>query len=77
MPFEMLADKIEKIAPEYQGELVQFIDFLLFRQNEVSPSSSSSLANECKPRRHAGGLTGAFHMAKDFDEPLEEFAEYM
>ena len=77
MPFEMVADKIEKIAPEYQGELVQFIDFLLFRQNEVSPNSSSSLSNERKPRRHAGGLSGAFHMAEDFDEPLEEFAEYM
>ena len=77
MPFEMVADKIEKIAPEYQGELVQFIDFLLFKQNVVSPRSSSSLATDCKPRRHAGGLPGAFHMAEDFDEPLEEFAEYM
>ncbi len=77
MPFEVVADKIERIAPEYQGELMQFIVFLLFRQNEVQPSSPSSLANERKPRRHAGGLSGTFHMAEDFDEPLEEFAEYM
>ena len=77
MPFEVVADKIERIAPEYQGELMQFIDFLLFRQNEDPPSASGSLANERKPRRHAGGLSGAFHMAEDFDEPLEEFAEYM
>ncbi len=30
MPFEVVADKIERIAPEYQGELMQFIVFLFF-----------------------------------------------
>ena len=78
MPFEMVADKIERIAPEYQGELVQFIDFLLFRQNEAySSATPGSLAGETKPRRRAGGLSGTFHMAEDFDEPLQDFAEYM
>ena len=77
MSFEMVADKIERIAPEYQSELIQFIDFLLFRQNEDSSSPSDSPATERKPRRHAGGLSGTFHMAEDFDDPLEEFAEYM
>ena len=78
MSFEMVADKIEQIAPEYQGELVQFIDFLLYRQNEATPAGSpNSAVRESKPRRQAGGLSGPFHMAEDFDEPLEAFAEYM
>jgi hypothetical protein len=36
MPYELVAEKIAKISPEYQGELLQFIDFLLFRQGESS-----------------------------------------
>ena len=78
MPYELVADKIAKISPEYQGELLQFIDFLLFRQGTISASvvvhdpDSGAAA-----RRHPGGITGEFHMATDFDEPLEEFAEYM
>lgn len=30
-----------------------------------------------RPRRKAGSHPGAFVMAPDFDEPLEDFAEYM
>lgn len=29
------------------------------------------------PRRRAGSMLGAFTMAPDFDEPLEDFEEYM
>ncbi|MEL7227845.1 MAG: DUF2281 domain-containing protein [Cyanobacteria bacterium P01_D01_bin.36] len=30
-----------------------------------------------KPRRQAGSLAGQIWMAPDFDEPLDDFAEYM
>ncbi|MBF0235472.1 MAG: DUF2281 domain-containing protein [Desulfamplus sp.] len=30
-----------------------------------------------KPRRKAGTLKGKIHMSDDFDEPLEDFKEYM
>lgn len=30
-----------------------------------------------KPRRRAGSLAGQIWMAPDFDEPLDDFAEYM
>ena len=36
MPYEIVADKIAKISPEYQGELLQFIDFLLYKQGNSS-----------------------------------------
>ena len=79
MSVEMVADKIGKIAPEHLGELMQFIDFLLFRQNAASAGSNISppVRKEGKSRRHAGGLPGSFYMAPDFDDPLEDFAEYM
>ena len=75
MPYELVADKIAKISPEYQGELLQFIDFLLFRQGNVSASVViHAPASGTVAKRHPGGITGEFHMAPDFDEPLEEFA---
>ncbi len=78
MPYELVADKIEQIAPEYQGVLLQFIDFLLVKQNEASSSGTAHTQKKvAKPKRHAGGLEGGFYMAPDFDEPLEDFAEYM
>ena len=78
MPYELVADKIEQIAPEYQGVLLQFIDFLLVKQNEASSSGPAhTQKNVAKPKRRAGGLEGGFYMAPDFDEPLEDFAEYM
>ena len=78
MPYELVADKIAQIAPEYQGELLQFIDLLLVRQNEASSFGSAHTHEKvAKPKRRAGGLEGAFYMAPDFDEPLEDFAGYM
>jgi hypothetical protein len=34
-------------------------------------------SDEPHQRRRAGGRPGAYVMAPDFDEPLEEFEEYM
>lgn len=78
MPYELVADKIAKISPENQGELLQFIDFLLFRQGDNSVFAITRMpGSTATPKRHPGGIPGKFHMADDFDEPLEEFAEYM
>lgn len=32
---------------------------------------------QTKPKRKAGTLKGKIHMSADFDEPLEDFKEYM
>ena len=78
MPYELVADKIALLNPEQQGELVEFLDFLLFRQKS-SPvwRVDYPLAEDAKSRRKPGGLTGEFSMASDFDAPLNEFSEYM
>ena len=78
MPYAVLEDKIDKISPMYRGELLAFIDFLIFKQgNDASPGNATSDVVRSVPRRKAGGLTGDFYMAPDFDEPLECFKEYM
>ena len=57
---------------------MQFIDFLLFRQGKTSAIGIVHVPSDnTVAKRHPGGISGEFHMAADFDEPLEEFAEYM
>lgn len=44
----------------------------------VSVNESIAVEPEAKPkRRHAGTAEGTFWMSPDFNEPLEEFKEYM
>ena len=79
MPYAAVKDKVDEISPQYREELLAFLDFLIFRQKQttISGVSVSSHVTTDAPRRHAGGITGEFYMAPDFDEPLECFKEYM
>ncbi|MBQ3824933.1 MAG: DUF2281 domain-containing protein [Spirochaetaceae bacterium] len=63
---------------EKQVNLFSFeeqLHLLAYIANKVN--MRSAVKQEKKPKRSAGGLTGKFYMASDFDEPLEDFAEYM
>ena len=79
MPYAVVKDKVDEISPQYREELLAFLDFLIFRQKQATTSEGtvSSHVTADAPRRHAGGITGEFYMAPDFDEPLECFKEYM
>ena len=80
MPYALLEEKIAGISPKYQDELVAFVDFLLFKQagdsrtGAVEPSVPGE--DGAVPRK-LGGYEQGYSMAADFDEPLEDFAEYM
>ena len=83
MPYAIVEDKIAEIAPQYRGELLAFIDFLLYRQkSSVLANGVARKATSVAPRRKRGGRTlggfeEGFYMAPDFDAPLECFKEYM
>ena len=83
MPYAVVEDKIAEIAPQYRGELLAFIDFLLYRQNNSVPAKGvtrktvSSEAGRKRVGRTIGGFEDGFYMAPDFDAPLECFKEYM
>jgi len=83
MPYAIVEDKIAEIAPQYRGELLAFIDFVLYRQkNSVLANSVARKAASVSQRRKRGGRTlggfeDGFYMAPDFDAPLECFKEYM
>ena len=76
MPYAILKDKIAEISPQYRGELLAFIDFLLY-MNGASHHTASSASRRKTARRPLGGFEDGFYMAPDFDEPLECFKEYM
>ena len=63
-----LIAKIEKLPLEKQTEVEDFVDFLV-----------SKTKNESTPERKPvfGSGKGMFIMSDDFDEPLEDFKEYM
>ncbi len=83
MPYAVVKDKIAEISPQYRGELLAFIDYLIFRQkNSIPAKGAMQAAVSSSSRRKVGGRTlggyeDGFYMAPDFDEPLECFKEYM
>ena len=83
MPYAIVEDKIAEISPQYRGELLAFIDFLLYRQknsvsaNGVARKASSKVQRRNRAGRTLGGFEDGFSMAPDFDAPLECFKEYM
>lgn len=68
---ELVLKEYNKLPEILQKEVSDFISFLLYKHN-------ISLENEkSKTRDGFGILKGKISISDDFDEPLEEFAEYM
>lgn len=64
-----ILEKIKLIPINYQEEVVDFIDFLI----EKKAKKSNSIYKE----RPLGLLEGKMKMSNSFDEPLEDFKNYM
>ncbi|TYR34395.1 DUF2281 domain-containing protein [Sphingobacterium phlebotomi] len=67
MEQDQLIEKVKKIPPAYQQEVEDFIDFILEKK----------VPKSYKPKRKLGLLKGKLKMGSDFDEPLEDFKDYM
>ena len=65
---QALIKKISSLPENVQEEIIDFIDFLT-QKHQVK--IDSHIIPEY------GSLKGTFRMADDFDEPLEDFKEYM
>ena len=59
--------KINSLPSEMKKELETFVDQLLKRLKKDPP----------KKKRPLGLLKGKIHIPDDFDEPLEDFKDYM
>jgi len=60
--------KIATLPDEMKKEVDDFIDFL---------KSKTESKGKAKPKRKAGLAKGLIKMKEDFDEPLDDFKEYM
>ena len=70
MSDRLLQSKINLLqSDELKRDLLLFVDFLLTKQSENS--------TEKKRMRVFGSAKGTFKMSDDFNEPLDDFSEYM
>ena len=63
----LLYTKLRKLPENLKTEVLDFIDFLLNKSGKPKNNSSPKF----------GSGRGMFVMKDDFDEPLEDFKEYM
>jgi hypothetical protein len=63
--------RYEQLPDDYKQEASDFIEFLLSKANQ------NSFDQKPLKRDGLGSLKGQIKMSDDFDEPLEEFREYM
>jgi len=66
-------EKIEKLTSDKKKEVEDFVDFLIAKANsEIEQNLNSGI----KPG-FGGGKGIIAYMADDFDDPMEEFKDYM
>ncbi|WP_341224688.1 DUF2281 domain-containing protein [uncultured Arcticibacterium sp.] len=63
-----LYTQLESLPSDLKKEVLDFIEFLKFKMDREPKSSKN---------RQFGVLKGKISMTNDFDEPLEDFKEYM
>lgn len=81
----VILEKLEALPEALQTEVLHYIDFLLERHvkgelkhSHISSRISQSLTEEEAEKQYGyGSMAGQITMADDFDEPLEDLAEYM
>ncbi|MBM2816242.1 MAG: hypothetical protein HW421_3004 [Ignavibacteria bacterium] len=61
----------EQLPDAYKQEAIDFIEFLFSKSNQ------KKIEKKNHKRNAFGSLKGKIKMADDFDEPLEDFRDYM
>jgi hypothetical protein len=70
MSSQQLYSEIMSLPKELQKEVALFVSFLKEKKQKVSQGKG-------KATRTSGLAKGLVKMSDDFDEPLEDFKEYM
>ncbi len=78
----IVLNKYISLPENLQREVVDFIDFLMTRYQEEkqfkkSRSAGESVEKDKKRKSNFGSARGMIVMRSDFDEPLDDFKEYM
>ena len=80
MPYAVLEKEVERLDETQQNAVVMFVHFLLSQKTHVKAVAGAD--GKSQKRDFKTPLFGALKdkikfIAPDFDEPLEDFAEYM
>jgi len=68
---QALISQIHKLPESLKAEVARFVAKL------TGDPDTSSTSNTVRRPRKAGSAAGKYHMAPDFNEPLEDFEDYM
>lgn len=83
MTYAMLEKEFKSLSGAQQNAVALFVQFLATQKNtpignppagEDAPTTPETPPGDI---RKLGGFEKGFYMAPDFDEPIEDFAEYM
>ena len=75
MPFANIQEKLKTIPDEYMDDVYNYLDFL---EHKILYKKMQKQDKKRFKNRKPGILKGIdFYMAPNFDEPLEDFKEYM
>ncbi len=75
MPLAEVQEKLKTIPNEYLVEVYNYLELLEYK---ILYKKQNTASNKKFPNRRAGILKDSdFYMSPDFDEPLEDFKEYM
>ncbi|MFM9948359.1 MAG: DUF2281 domain-containing protein [Saprospiraceae bacterium] len=72
-----LYSKIELLPEHLKKQVLDYIEFLLSREGKGQLLQQQPETPGFKAKPGFGGAKGMFVMSPDFDEPLEDFKEYM
>jgi hypothetical protein len=72
----IILEKLEVLPEALQTEVLHYIEFLSERYANIEPEG---IKDKTKKRRLFGSMKGTFvlPLPDDFDEPLDDFEEYM
>ena len=82
MSEQLFIKQYSQLPEAIKQELAAFMEYLLFKYQHQSKKTPTDGNGNNEPLRQkkspkAGFLKGSFIMSSDFDEPLEDFKEYM
>ncbi len=71
----LLYNKIVSLPAELVQEVDDFVDFVLQKKRERNEEIKNDIDEI--PQHGFGSMKGKIWMSPDFDEPLEDFKDYM
>lgn len=72
----VLYSKIELLPEHLKKQVLEYIEFLLSREDKGQKAQPPE-NQKVEIKSGFGGAKGMFIMSPDFDEPLEDFKEYV